>query len=134
MRPAPAPVGPLGPHSLGPQAACLNPVLLDSHSIQRFPVQRDQATNRHKGFAYVEMADLEVIPNVLLMDKQVRGSFPLFVCLTSLDQWYLRLISQWRLEVIPLRMAAVRVARHPQRIGCTAPIYLDYSQSSFMHV
>lgn len=30
-----------------------------------------QATNRHKGFAYVEMADLEIIPSVLLMNNQV---------------------------------------------------------------
>jgi len=32
---------------------------------------RDKATNRHKGFAYVEMADLDVIPAVLLMNQQV---------------------------------------------------------------
>lgn len=32
---------------------------------------RDKATNRHKGFAYVEMADLEAIPSVLLMNEQV---------------------------------------------------------------
>lgn len=36
---------------------------------------RDKATNRHKGFAYVEMADLEAIPAVLLMNEQVRLLF-----------------------------------------------------------
>lgn len=59
------------------------PPTADERALKKFFAQfgkvrsvvmlRDKATNRHKGFAYVEMADLEAIPPVLLMNEQVQN-------------------------------------------------------------
>ena len=52
---------------------------------------RDKSTNRHKGFAYVEMADLDVIPAVLLMNQQVPDfqKFPVLVNASRAEKNYL---------------------------------------------
>lgn len=65
--------------------------LLTVGQVRSVVMIRDKSTNRHKGFAYVEMADLDVIPAVLLMNNQVPDfqKFPILVSASRAEKNYI---------------------------------------------
>ena len=52
---------------------------------------RDKATNRHRGFAYVEMKDLDAVPTVLQFNNAVPDfqKFPIMVKASEAEKNYL---------------------------------------------